>query len=130
MRDSIRARGKISQSKLTMRTLKAMFGWLVEQPDSGLRVDPTRDVATGVKDRPATPLDATAAAEAFDNAEAEQELSEQQLEVLDRELATVSPPSARLALELSFRTVQRRLTVVSALKASFRPHKTSIRLME
>ena len=124
IRDSIRARGKISQSKLTMRTLKAMFGWLVEQPDSGLKVDPTRDVATTVKDRPATPLDAIAAAEAFDNAEAEQELSEQQLEVLDRELATVSPPSARLALELAFRTVQRRLTIVSALKASFRPHKT------
>lgn len=32
------------------------------------------------------------------------------------------PPSARLALQLALRTLQRRLTVVSALKASFRPH--------
>ena len=34
------------------------------------------------------------------------------------------PPSARFALQLAFRTVQRRLTAVSALKTSFRPHDT------
>jgi integrase len=122
IRDTIRARGKIAQSKLTMRTLKALFGWLVEQPDSGLKVNPAKDVATSIKDRPAMLADAIAAAAAFDNAEAEEEISEKDLHVLDAELANVMPPSARLALQLALRTVQRRLTVVSALKASFRPH--------
>lgn len=35
---------------------------------------------------------------------------------------TVAPLSARLALRLALRTAQRRMTVVSALKASLRPH--------
>jgi integrase len=107
-----------------MRTLKAMFGWLVEQPESGLKVDPTRDVATSVKDRPAMLPDALSAAEAYGSSEAEEELSEQELKLLDAELGTVTPPAARLALQLALRTAQRRLTVVSALKASFRPHDT------
>jgi hypothetical protein len=124
VRDSIRTRGKASQSKLTMRTLKALFGWLLEQPESGLKVDPTRDVATSVKDRPAMLSDAIAAAQTYGSIEAEQELTEQELKLLDAELATVTPPAARLALQLALRTAQRRLTVVSALKASFRPHDT------
>lgn len=122
IRDSIRARGKIAQSKLTMRTLKALFAWLVEQPDSGLKTNPARDVATSVKSRPAMLADAIAAAEAFNNIEAEEELSEEDLQLLNAELETVTPPAARLALELALHTVQRRLTVVSALKNSFRPH--------
>ena len=120
--DSIRARGKVAQSKLTMRTLKAMFGWLVEKPDSGLKVNPTKDVATSIKDRPAMLADAIAAAEAFGSAEAEEEFSVEELRILNSELATVMPASARLALQLALATVQRRLTVVSAMKASFRPH--------
>ena len=122
IRDTIRARGKVAQSKLTMRTLKALFGWLIEQPDSGLKTNPAKDVATSIKDRPAMLADAIAAAEAFNKAEAEEELSEKDLRLLDAQLANVMPPSARLALQLALRTVQRRLTVVSALKASFRPH--------
>lgn len=122
IRDSIRARGKISQSKLTMRTLKAMFGWLVETPASGLKINPTLHVATTVKAPPAMLADAVAAAEALDSAEAEEEFSVEEIRTLNAELATVMPPSARLALQLALRTVQRRLTVVSALKASFRPH--------
>jgi integrase len=122
IRDSIRARGKIAQSKLTMRTLKAMFGWLLDQADSGLKIDPTRDVATSVKDRPAMLADAIAAAETYADIEAEEEISEADLRVLAAELETVTPPSARLALGLALHTAQRRLTVVSAIKASFRPH--------
>jgi integrase len=79
-------------------------------------------VATTVKDRPAMLADAIAAAEAFASAEAEEEISEADLHVLAAELETVTPPSARLALQLALRTAQRRLTVASALKASFRPH--------
>lgn len=63
-----------------------------------------------------------AAAEDLAAAEAERELSTQELQTLDAELETVMPPSARLALRLALRTVQRRLTVVTALKTSFRPH--------
>jgi integrase len=122
IRDSIRARGKIAQSKLTMRTLKAMFGWLVEEPDSGLKTDPARDVATSVKERPAMLVDAIAAAKTYAHIEAEEEISEEDLQVLAAELETVTPPSARLALGLALHTAQRRLTVASALKASFRPH--------
>jgi integrase len=122
VRDAIRARGKVAQSKLTMRTLKALFAWLLEQADSGLKVNPTRDVATSVKDRPAMLADAVRAAMDFDTIEAEEEISEADLNVLFAELETVTPPSARLALTLALLTVQRRLTVVSALKASFRPH--------
>jgi integrase len=122
IRDSIRARGKIAQSKLTMRTLKAMFGWLAETPASGLKINPTIHVATSVKSAPAMLADAIAAAEALESAEAEEEFSAEELRILEAELATVTPPSARLALQLALRTVQRRLTVVSALKASFRPH--------
>jgi integrase len=122
IRDSIRARGKVAQSKLTMRTLKALFAWLVEQPDSGLKINPAKDVATSIKDRPAMLADAVAAADAFGSAQAEEELSVKDLQLLDKELTTAMPPSARFALQLAFRTVQRRLTAVSALKASFRPH--------
>jgi hypothetical protein len=122
IRDSIRARGKLAQSKLTMRTLKAMFGWLAETPASGLKINPTLHVATSVKDPPAMLADAIAAAEALGSAEAEEEFTVEELRILGEELATVMPPSARLALQLAFRTLQRRLTVVSALKASFRPH--------
>ena len=121
IRDSIRARGKIAQSKLTMRTLKALFGWLVETPASGLKINPTLHVATSVKDPPAMLADAIAEAEAFGSAEAEEEFTVEELRILEAELATVMPPSARLALQLALRTLQRRLTVVSALKASFRP---------
>lgn len=124
IRDSIRDRGKVAQSKMTMRTLKALFAWLVEQPDSGLKTNPAKDVATSVKDRPAMLADAITAAEAYGNAEAEEVLSEQNLQLLDKELGSAMPPSARFALQLAFRTVQRRLTAVSALKASFRPHDT------
>lgn len=124
IRDSIRDRGKVAQSKLTMRTLKALFAWLVEQPDSGLKTNPAKDVATSVKDRPAMLADAITAAEAYGNAEAEEELSAENLQLLDKELGSAMPPSARFALQLAFRTVQRRLTVVSALKTSFRPHDT------
>jgi len=120
IRDSIRARGKVAQSKLTMRTLKALFSWLIEQPDSGLKVDPARDVATSVKDRPAMLEDAIAAAEAFGSAKAEEELSVEDIRLLDKELGSVAQPSARFALQLALRTAQRRLTAVSALKASFR----------
>jgi integrase len=122
IRDSIHARGKIAQSQATMRTLKAMFGWLVEQPDSGLKINPIRDVATTVKNRPAMLADAIAAAAAFDNAEAEEAISPQDLRILVAALETVSQPSARLALKLALHTGQRRLTVVSALKASLRRH--------
>jgi len=124
IRDSIRDRGKVAQSKLTMRTLKALFGWLVEQPDSGLKTNPAKDVATSVKDRPAMVADAIIAAEAYGNAEAEEALSAENLQLLDKELGSAMPPSARFALQLAFRTVQRRLTAVSALKTSFRPHDT------
>jgi integrase len=124
IRDSIRARGKVAQSKLTMRTLKALFGWLVEQPDSGLKTNPAKDVATSVKDRPAMLADAITAAEDYGNAEAEEALSPENLQLLDKELGSAMPPSARFALQLAFRTVQRRLTAVSALKTSFRPHDT------
>lgn len=124
IRDSIRARGKVAQSKLTIRTLKALFAWLVEQPDSGLKTNPAKDVSTSVKDRPAMLADAIEAAEAYGNAEAEEALSAENLQLLDKELGGAMPPSARFALQLAFRTVQRRLTVVSALKTSFRPHET------
>jgi len=124
VRDAIRSRGKVEQSKLTMRTLKALFGWLTEQPESGLKIDPTRDVATSVKDRAARPEEAVAAAEEHDREHAEQEFSEEEIRLLDSELKTVTPPSARLALQLALRTAQRRLTVVSALKNSFVRHDT------
>lgn len=122
IRDSIRTRGKVAQSKLTMRTLKALFAWLVEQPDSGLKFNPAKDISTSVKDRPAMLADAITAAEAYGNAEAEEALSAENLQLLDKELGGAMPPSARFALQLAFRTVQRRLTVVSALKTSFRAH--------
>jgi hypothetical protein len=89
-----------------------------------LKINPTLHVATSVKDPPATLADAIAAAEAFGNAEAEEELSEGDLQILDAEFATIMPSSARLALLLALRTAQRRLSVVSALKASFRSHPT------
>ena len=66
--------------------------------------------------------DAITAAEAYGNAQAEEELSVEDLQLLDKELGSAKPPSARFALQLAFRTVQRRLTAVSALKSSFRPH--------
>jgi integrase len=122
VRDAIRRRGKIAQSKLTMRALKAMFGWLMEQPESGLKFNPAREVATSVKESPAMPADAIAAASMASDAEAERELSDEELAILEQELESVTPPSARLALRLALRTVQRRMTVVSALKATFRPH--------
>ncbi len=100
-----------------------MFGWLVETPASGLKINPTLNVATSVKAPPAMLADAIAAAEAFDSAEAEEEFSVEEIRILNAELAAVTPPSARLALQLALRTVQRRLTVVSGLKASFRPHE-------
>jgi hypothetical protein len=122
VRDAIGARGKGAQSRLTLRSFKSMFGWLVEQPASGLKVNPARDVATSVKNSPAMLQDAIAAANGLASAEAERELSAEELQTLDAELETVMPPSARLALRLALRTVQRRLTVVTALKTSFRPH--------
>lgn len=82
--DSIRTRGKVAQSKLTMRTLKALFAWLVEQPDSGLKTNPAKDVATSVKDRPAMLADAVAAADAFGSAQAEEELSVDDLQLFDK----------------------------------------------
>jgi hypothetical protein len=67
--------------------------------------------------------DAILVAEVFNNAAAEEELSEEFLQILMAELETVTPPSARLALQLALCTIQRRLTVVSALKGSFSSHE-------
>jgi integrase len=78
-------------------------------------------VATSVKERPATVDDAIAEAQAWAGGEAEREMSAEELGIVADELETVTPAAARLALHLGLRTAQRRKTVVSALKASFRP---------
>ena len=121
IRDSIRARGKVAQSKLHDEDPQSHVRLACR--DAGQRPEnqPTLHVATSVKAPPAMLADAIAAAEAYDSAEAEEEFSVEEIRILGRELTTVMPPSARLALQLALRTLQRRLTVVSALKASFRP---------
>jgi integrase len=116
VREAMIDRGTPTQAKAAVRTAKAAFAWAVEQPESGLKSNPVSDVRT-------TPRVASSKPDQALNGEDEgnggRPLTERQLGLLPWELEDCPNAAGRLAAMLLITTLQRRLTVVSALKESF-----------
>lgn len=116
VRDAIAARGKERQARSTLQQLKQMFGWAVEQRNSGLKTNPARDVKSTPTGRTPTKQDALRELAGLNG---RRYLSEEELGTILWEFETLPRREFALALTLQLFTAQRRATIVTALKDAF-----------
>lgn len=110
VRDAIAARGKERQARSTLQQLKQMFGWAVEQRNSGLKTNPARDVKSTPTGRTPTKQDALRELAGLNG---RRYLSEEELGTILWEFETLPRREFALALTLQLFTAQRRATIVT-----------------
>jgi integrase len=114
-------RGVETQATAAVRAAKAALNWAVQQSESGLDLNPIRDVKVSERKSSRRPEDE----EALEEMESEEEenggrpLTDEQIGKLRWALERTNNASFRLAAMMQSCTLQRRLTVCSATKSSF-----------
>ncbi|MGQ5718871.1 tyrosine-type recombinase/integrase [Pseudochrobactrum asaccharolyticum] len=112
VRNNIVVRGvgeKIRQANLTVASLKACFGWYVNQPDSVLEKSPASELSKALE----------RVKKVKKSADEERTFTQDEIGLLIYGMEFSKNPAARLSLMLQLFTGQRRLTPLTAKKTDF-----------